>query len=106
VHELLQEQPAVDPRAEAEYAQEFRRRAFQWAADRVKNDFTNTTWQAFWKTGVENQSIAEVAGELGLSEGAVYIARCRVLSRLRHKVEELSSDIDLPEGDSVDGRPI
>jgi RNA polymerase sigma-70 factor (ECF subfamily) len=106
IHELLQERPAADPRAEAEYADEFRRRAFQWAAERVKNEFTNTTWQAFWKTGVENQSIALVATELGLSDGAVYIARSRVLARLRQRVLELSSDIDLFEGGCVDGRPI
>jgi RNA polymerase sigma-70 factor (ECF subfamily) len=95
IHELLQERPAGDPRAEAEFADEFKRRVFQWAADRVKNEFTNTTWQAFWKTGVEHGSIAEVAEELGLSEGAVYIARSRVLARLRQRVEELSGD-DLP----------
>jgi RNA polymerase sigma-70 factor (ECF subfamily) len=106
IYLLLQERPAADPRAEAEYAAEFRRRAFQWAAERVKNEFTNTTWQAFWKTGVENRGVADVARELGLSEGAVYIARSRVLARLRQRVEELSGDIDLPKGGSCDGRPI
>src|SRR6516162_8495093 len=98
IHELLQERPASDARAEAEYADEFRRRAFQWAADRVKNEFTNTTWQAFWKTGVENRSIADVARELGLSEGAVYIARSRVLARLRQRVEQLTEDSGLDLG--------
>jgi RNA polymerase sigma factor (sigma-70 family) len=106
VLELLQERPAADPQAEAEYAAEFKRRTFQWAAERVKNEFTNTTWQAFWKTGVENRSIALVAGELGLSEGAVYIARSRVLARLRQRVLELSRDNDSSEGGSGDGRPI
>src|SRR5438270_2997824 len=36
VQELLEAQPAADARADAEFAAEFHRRAFQWAAGRVK----------------------------------------------------------------------
>ena len=87
VQELLEAQPAGDAEAEAEFAAEFKRRAFRWAADQVKNEFAESTWQAFWKTGVENRPVAVVADELGLSAGAVYIARSRVLARLRDRVE-------------------
>jgi RNA polymerase sigma-70 factor (ECF subfamily) len=100
VHELLEARPAaVDRSAEAEFEAEFKRRAFHWAAQQVQHDFSESTWQAFWKTGVENRPIAEVAAELSLSEGAVYIARSRVLARLRERVEQLTEDVDLPGGD-------
>jgi RNA polymerase sigma-70 factor (ECF subfamily) len=99
VHEMLADRPAVDPAASAEFAAEFRRRAFDWAAGQVKNEFAESTWQAFWKTGVENRPVGDVARELGLSPGAVYIARSRVLARLRGRVEQLTEDSGLAPGD-------
>lgn len=96
VQELLLAAPAVDPEAQSEFAAEFKRRAFQWAAEQVRGDVTETTWRAFWLTGVENRGVAEVAKELRLSEGAVYIARSRVLARLRQRVQTLTDDLCLP----------
>jgi RNA polymerase sigma factor (sigma-70 family) len=102
VQELLEAQPAADAQAEAAFRAEFQRRAFLWAAEHVKNEFTTSTWQAFWKTGVENQPIALVAKELQLSAGAVYIARSRVLARLRERVEQLTQDTGLDLGGAED----
>jgi len=95
VQEMLEAQPAEDAEAEAEFAAEFKRRAFRWAADQVKNEFAESTWQAFWKTGVENGTVAAVAEELGMSAGAVYVARSRVLARLRDRVAQLTADTGL-----------
>jgi RNA polymerase sigma-70 factor (ECF subfamily) len=88
--EMLEARPAPDAKAEAEFEVEFRRGVFQWAAEQVKTEFSISTWQAFWLTGVENRPVAVVAKELGLSVGAVYIARSRVLARLRDRVGEVS----------------
>ncbi len=95
VYELLNAEPAQDAQAEAEFAAEFQRQAFRWAAGQVHNEFADATWQAFWKTGVENRPIEEVARELGVSVGAVYIARSRVLARLRERVQQLTHDSGL-----------
>jgi RNA polymerase sigma factor (sigma-70 family) len=103
IQELLEAQPARDAQALAEFRAEFQRRAFRWAAEQVKNEFTDSTWQAFWRTGVENRPIAAVAKELGLSVGAVYIARSRVLARLRDRVEQLTEDTGLNAGGGDDG---
>jgi RNA polymerase sigma-70 factor (ECF subfamily) len=100
VHELLEAQPAGDPDAEAEFAAAFQRRAFRWAAEQVQREFSESTWQAFWQTGVMNRPVADVAAELGLSAGAVYVARSRVLARLRERVAQLSEDSGLDWGDS------
>jgi RNA polymerase sigma-70 factor (ECF subfamily) len=102
VHELLEAQPAKDPRAESEFADEFKRRAFRWASERVKKEFTDSTWQAFWKTGVDNRPVADVASELKISAGAVYIARSRVLARIRERVEQLTEDSGLKMGGDGD----
>jgi RNA polymerase sigma-70 factor (ECF subfamily) len=68
---------------------QYRSELFQAAAREIELEFTRSTWQAFWFTAVEERSIAAVAEELGLSAGAVYIARSRVLARLRERVQLL-----------------
>jgi RNA polymerase sigma-70 factor (ECF subfamily) len=103
VQELLEDLPAADAPAEAEFAAEFRHRAFQWAAERVRHEFTASTWQAFWRTGVEGRPVAEVARELGLSVAAVYVARSRVLARLRDRVRQLAEDTGIELGRQGDG---
>lgn len=65
-----------------------RRELFRWAANRVQHDVKPATWQAFWMTAVEDRSVDEVAKVLGISTGAVYIARSRVFSRLRDEVNQ------------------
>jgi RNA polymerase sigma factor (sigma-70 family) len=99
VHELLEAQPVDDADAQTEFAAAFQRRAFRWAAEQVEKEFSPATWQAFWQTGVANRPVAEVAAELGLSAGAVYVARSRVLARLRDRVAQLSEDSGLNQGD-------
>ena len=64
----------------------------RWAADEICCEFTPTTWQAFWITAVGGRPPKEAATELGLSVGAVYIARSRVLARLRQRIEELGDE--------------
>ncbi len=92
VHELLEAQPSTDPSATALFEAEYRRRVFRWAADEIRCEFTPTTWQAFWLTAVEGRPPKEAAAELGLTVGAVYIARSRILARLRQRVEELGDE--------------
>ncbi len=70
----------------------FRKQVFRFVADRIQGEFKVKTWQAFWLTYVQQQPIAEVAGQLSLSVGAVYIARSRVMNRLREMVERLMDD--------------
>lgn len=83
----LAEQPA--PESDGEWEQEYQRQLFRLAAEQVKDNFTSTTWQAFWQTAVEGQPAATVARGLGLSVGAVYVARSRVLARLTERIQEL-----------------
>src|SRR5262245_23743156 len=80
----LREQPDRDGGEAELWAQEYRRQRFLWAADKVRGAFEESSWQAFWRTAVEGRPAAEVAQELGLSTGAVYTAKSRVLDRIRH----------------------
>ncbi|MHB0960684.1 MAG: RNA polymerase sigma factor [Pirellulaceae bacterium] len=86
---LLAEQVGPAEEETAEFDLEYRRRLFRWAAERVKGEFRPTTWQAFWRTCVEGHSVKRVSQELKLSDGAVYVARSRIMARLRACVEEV-----------------
>jgi RNA polymerase sigma-70 factor (ECF subfamily) len=68
---------------------EYRRLVFARAAERVRGGFRETTWQAFWRTGVDGQDVRAVARSLGLTPGAVHIARSRVMARLRQEIERI-----------------
>lgn len=95
VQKLLTQHPASEKAATTLFEIEYQREVFRWAAQRVRQDFREDTWRAFWLTGVEGQPIKQVAEVLGKTQGAVRIARCRVLARLREEVsgvEESESD--------------
>jgi RNA polymerase sigma factor (sigma-70 family) len=86
---LLEAQPTPDGEDSALFDAEYRRRVFTWAAGRIRGNFHETTWQAFWRTGVEGHDVHSVAVSLGLTPGAVYVARSRVMARLRQEIEQL-----------------
>jgi RNA polymerase sigma factor (sigma-70 family) len=88
----LNEQADPDGETSAVFDQQYRRELFQAAAGVVRNQFQPTTWQAFWRTCVEGQDIQQVAVELGTSVGNVYVARSRVIARLKTHVEKLQDD--------------
>lgn len=108
IHQWLDEQPARPDRGtwrssessgfggppveSSVFDLELKRRLFAWAAERVQKQVEPRTWQAFWRTAVEDRSIAATADELGMSSGAVYIARSRVLHRLRSEVQQRLQD--------------
>jgi RNA polymerase sigma-70 factor, ECF subfamily len=62
---------------------------FRRALDLVRSEFADRTWQAFWRVTVEGHAPAQVAADLGMSAGAVYVAKSRVLRRLREEFDGL-----------------
>jgi RNA polymerase sigma-70 factor (ECF subfamily) len=88
-HSLLMEVPAPGEDSTALWQQEYRRRQFAWAADRVRGQVQPATWQAFWQTAVEGQSGQEVAEALGMSVAAVYLAKSRVMARIKQEIRQL-----------------
>ena len=62
------------------------------AMDRVKGEFQAATWEAFIQTAVEGHPPSQVAARVGLSVGAIYVAKSRVIARLRQEMETLQGD--------------
>lgn len=77
---------------EAIWELEYQRRLSSLAMDAVKHEFQPATWKAFWATAVDGKTAADIGRELGMTTGAVYVAKSRVLARLREKVTELQDD--------------
>ena len=89
---MLEEQPDVPAEESAVFESEYRLRLLTWAADRVRNSFSETVWQAFWRTGVEGQPVKDVALALGTSIGTVYQYKSRVVARIRREIERFDGE--------------
>ena len=75
--------------ASSEWDAAYERQLFHYAANIVKQDFTPTTWQAFWMTAVDGVGGREVAEKLEITVAAVYLAKGRVMARLKDQVKLL-----------------
>ena len=60
-----------------------RREVIRRAVMIVRNDFDSHTWQAFWRSVVENHVPEEIAADLKMTPNAIRQARFRILNRLR-----------------------
>lgn len=61
---------------------------FRQALEIIRSEFRENTWKAFWQVVVEGRRPADVAADLEMSSGAVRVAKCRVLRRLRLELGE------------------
>jgi RNA polymerase sigma-70 factor (ECF subfamily) len=61
------------------------------AAELIRGEFEERSWQAFWLVTCEERAPADVAAALDMTRNAVYVAKSRVLARLR---EEFAGLID------------
>jgi RNA polymerase sigma factor (sigma-70 family) len=86
---MLEMLPAESDAESLEFDKELRRSLFQRAAEQVRGEIQPKTWQAFWETAVAGTSAAQAASKLGMSVGAVRVAKCRVLVRLKAAVREM-----------------
>jgi len=88
--ELIAQEPNQEQ--SAEFRIEFQRQIFSFVANEVRDEVKPKTWQAFWRTEVEHESVEEVAESLSMNAGSVYVARSRVIARLRKAAEKRVND--------------
>ena len=90
----MQELFAQVPAAEADSAEfdcELRRGVFHRASEVVRSEVSSQAWAAFWETSVLGNSPLATGKKLAMSPGAVRVAKCRVLARLREVVDQWES---------------
>jgi len=89
--ERIDDIPAREEEA-VQWEQEYEQRIYAVAAEKVCRCVDDPTWEAFRLTAVEGKSGMETADALGMSVGAVYVAKSRVLARLRREVERIEGE--------------
>jgi RNA polymerase sigma-70 factor (ECF subfamily) len=62
---------------------------YRRALELIQTEFEARTWQAFWQVVIDGRSPQDVARDLGTTPNAVYLARSRVLKRLREEFVDL-----------------
>jgi RNA polymerase sigma-70 factor (ECF subfamily) len=84
-------QQIADPDSELnrQWDEEHDRYVLQCLLDLVEEEFEPITLQAFRRLALDGVSGADAAQELGLSVAAVYVAKSRVLARIRKEAEGL-----------------
>lgn len=75
---------SLDPRDRTETSSLMHR-----ALELIRTEFETTTWTAFWRVVVDQQSTQEVAEALGMRPASVRQAKSRVLRRLRIALGDL-----------------
>jgi RNA polymerase sigma factor (sigma-70 family) len=88
MNRLLDEKPDPNDGSEV-WELEYQRRLASLAMERVKNEFHESSWRSFWLTAVEGIAPAQAARQIGISAGAVYVAKSRVLARIKTEVEAM-----------------
>ena len=66
--------------------------SFLAGMEMVQAEFEDRTWQAFWRTTVDDVPTSVAATELEMSINAVRLAKSRVLRRLREQLDALFPD--------------
>ncbi len=94
VLQLIAEYPEAE-KTDTLFRMEHWRLRLHEVAEAIREEFSESIWKSFWMTAVEQRPIADVARELDKSEGAVRVARCRVLARIRIKVKDDGCPIPL-----------
>jgi RNA polymerase sigma factor (sigma-70 family) len=89
---VLEAQPAPEDDSAARWDREYEQRLMAWAARQVRDQVEEATWQAFWRTSMDGKPAKQVAGELGMTVAAVYMAKSRVVARLKEQIRELQGE--------------
>ena len=85
--QLLAELPAAD-NVSQELDLEYDRAVFQWAAIQVRDVVADSTWDAFRLTSIDGVCVTDAAEQLQMRPGNVYLARSRVMTRIRELVKQ------------------
>jgi RNA polymerase sigma-70 factor (ECF subfamily) len=70
---------------------------YQRALEVIRTAFEERTWRMFWLVVIEDKPAEDVARELQVTVNAVYLAKSRVLRRLRDEFADVIEDLPDPD---------
>lgn len=89
VRRLLDGIEGRDEEARQQWDREYENELLSAALRVLRPDFAEKTWRAFEMIVVEEQSPTDVAAQLGMKLHSVYMAKSRILTRLRQELDGL-----------------
>jgi RNA polymerase sigma-70 factor (ECF subfamily) len=81
--------------ATSDWDDHFHASLLQVALSRIEPYFEPVNWQAFTRVWLNSQPAPEVASQLGITVDKIYVAKSRILKRLRMEVLQMSEDAPL-----------
>ena len=87
---LIEDQPSVEE--ERDWDLHYKKRLFEWAANRVKSKIATNTWEAFWRITINEESVEAVSESLEMSPGAIYVAKSRTIVALKRELAEVMGE--------------
>lgn len=90
----MQLEQAREPRPDVstEFELEYRQQLIACAAEQIRGEFRDNTWTAFQLSFIDGLPIAEVAQQLEMTPGSIYVARSRIVARLKRRVQQKLDD--------------
>jgi len=89
----IQEQDIASDGVSPEWNEHFQRHIFETALQRCQQHFAKETWKLFEHSWLNKQSVEQVAQTFNVGPDKIYVARSRVLKRLKHEVAVLSDEL-------------
>ena len=84
---------AVANADENAWEQDYRQRVLNYALEHVHREISPLHWNVFCATAIDGKSPQEVARSTGMSVGAIYVAKSRVIKRLRNLAVEIDEGV-------------
>ncbi len=78
---------------ESDWNEQYQQHIFSKALERSRPHFSDETWKMFERSWIDKLDAKQVADELSISVDQVYVARSRVLKRLKYEVALLADDV-------------
>ena len=97
LHNVAESNSEMEAKWDREHGRAVLRRLFEL----LSAEFDSKTLEAFQQLAVAGQSANEVAANLGMSVGAVYVAKSRVMRRLREEAADLIDTETLDKANST-----
>lgn len=90
--DLMAQLQNVEDKPNEQHEREYQHELIVWAAEHVRHEFLESSWRAFWATVIEERPVDEVASELNVTPGSIYMSRSRIMARIRKKVGEVNDE--------------
>jgi RNA polymerase sigma factor (sigma-70 family) len=89
----IDEEQVASTGEEPAWVELFNSEVLRTALTRIRSSFEDETWQIFERVWVENEVPSDVAKDLNRPIHAIYVAKSRVLNRLRQEILSLAEDL-------------